>query len=336
MGDLIIDNHIIDAPMRTILNQIKKELTNGKLRQIEDKGDNFLVTCPHHKNGMEASPACYVYCGSDPNIEYGWMHCFTCDEQGPLYHFVAECFDKGDEWGKRWLLSHFGDTFVEGTLKFPSFDLLSKEDDAKPRFLNESLLDSYQSWHPYLAKRGLSRELCERFKVKYDPNGEHIVFPCWDERGNLVMCTRRSVNTKQFLIPKDVEKPVYLLNVIKRNNINEATIVESQFNCLTLWQWGIPSCALFGTGTTHQYDILNKSDIKHYYLCFDGDDAGDKGIKRFLNNIRKDVFVDIIIMTRGKDVNDLSEEEFNQLPIMDKSEWLRRNNNEQKQKNHNP
>ena len=325
MGDLIIDNHIIDAPMETILNQLKKELSNGKLNSIERVGDNMRVTCPTHKRGHESHPSCNVYCGSDPNVEYGWMHCFTCGEQGSLWHFVAECFDQGDDFGKKWLLSRFGDTFVESTIRFPDFDLLGhNQQNEEAKRLDESVLDSYQSWHPYMAKRRLSREVCERFKVKYDPKGEHIVFPCWDENGDLVMCTRRSVNTKQFLIPKDVEKPVYLLNVMKRNSINEATIVESQINCLTLWGWGIPSCALFGTGTKHQYDLLNKSGIKHYYLCFDGDEAGDKGIMRFLSNIRKDVFVDVIMMARGKDVNDLTEDEFDKLEIIDKSEWLRR------------
>ena len=327
MGDLIIDNHIIDAPIESIMTQLRKELTNGKLDRVERIGDNVRVTCPTHKGGRESHPSCNVYCGSDPSIEYGWMHCFTCGEQGSLWHFVAECFDKDDNFGKSWLLSRFGDTFVESTIRFPDFDLLGnmapKEEAKKP--LDESFLDSCQSWHPYMAKRRLSREVCERFKVKYDPKGEHIVFPCWDEAGNLVMCTRRSVRTKQFLIPKDVEKPVYLLNVVKRNGINEATIVESQINCLTLWGWGIPSCALFGTGTKHQYEILNKSGIKHYYLCFDGDEAGDKGIARFLSNIRNDVFVDIILMARGKDANDLTEEEFNKLPIIDKAEWMRRN-----------
>ena len=48
------------------------------------------------------------------------------------------------------------------------------------------------------------------------------------------MLTRRSVIDKTFIIDKDKEKPVYLLNYIKNNNIKEATVVESQINCLTL------------------------------------------------------------------------------------------------------
>lgn len=333
MSDLMIGNHLIDAPMGTILNQLRHELTNGKLAQVEDKGDNFRVTCPSHKGGMESNGDCYIYCGNSKDMEYGTCHCFACGFSGPLYHFVGECFDRDDNFGRKWLIDRFGDTIVESTLRLPDFQLLppacAKGDavlhENGTQAPDESQLDSYQSWHPYMAQRRLSRDVCERFKVRYDPKGEHIVFPCWDERGRLVMCTRRSVHTKQFLIPRDVEKPVYLLNVIERNGINEATICESQINCLTLWGWGIPSCALFGTGTRHQYDILNRSGIRHYYLCLDGDEAGDRGIRRFLSNIRRDVFVDIILMERGKDVNDLTQEEFDRLPIIDRAEWLRRN-----------
>ena len=78
MSDLVINNKIIDAPMLDILRQLRKELTNGKLKDIIDKHDNIIVTCPHHKDGMENHPSCSVYCGEDANIEYGSVHCFTC------------------------------------------------------------------------------------------------------------------------------------------------------------------------------------------------------------------------------------------------------------------
>lgn len=62
-------------------------------------------------------------------------------------------------------------------------------------------------------------------------------------------------------------------------------------------------------------EILNKSLIRHYILAFDGDDAGDRAIARFKNKIRKDVFVDVMKIPRGKDLNDLSKEEIENLEI---------------------
>ena len=46
--------------------------------------------------------------------------------------------------------------------------------------------------------------------------------------------------------------------------------------------------------------------------------AGEHGIKRFIKNIRNDVFVDIIQIPTGKDVNDLSKEEFLNLKRINK------------------
>lgn len=117
------------------------------------------------------------------------------------------------------------------------------------------------------------------------------------------MLTRRSVEKKQFYIDKDCEKPVYLLNFCK--DINSVCVCESQINALYLWSLNIPAVSLFGTGTSHQYEILNKSHIRHYVLCFDGDAAGDKGIRNFIQHIRKDVIVDVATIPRSKDINDL-------------------------------
>ena len=85
---------------------------------------------------------------------------------------------------------------------------------------------------------------------------------------------------------------------------------------MTLWSWGYPAIALIGTGSEHQMKILNKCPIRNYILCFDGDEAGDKGIKRFQTNIRKDVMISQKVIPRGKDVNDLSKEEFDNLKII--------------------
>ena len=314
----IVKNRRITTPIETILKQIKSELTNGKLSYIDSKSSGWIrITCPFHSSGLEKNPSAGIYNGDDPKLEKGFFHCFTCNENGPLYHFVGECFDRDDNFGKQWLIDRFGGERVEDEdIHLPYISLNKKENNA---FLNESLLDNFQSWHPYMNKRKLTQDVCNRFKVKYDPKEECIIFPVWDENSNLVMLTKRSVNSKMFYIDKDKEKPIYLLNFIKQENIKEVCVCESQINALTLWSWNIPAIATFGCNITkHQFDILNKSEVEHYYLCFDGDEAGKKGIEKFLNYIRKDVLVDIIYLPKGKDVNDLTEEEFDKLKILNK------------------
>lgn len=307
MNRLVIDNILIDTPIIDIVRQLRSELTNGKLKDITVKGENIVVTCPSHKDGLERHPSCSIYAGQSEETQYGVAHCFSCGYAATLPQFVADCFDKDLSFGKEWLKERFGQTFVTYALNLPPIEL---KRDKKKSYLDESILDRFQNYHPYMTQRKMSNEVIEKFKIKYDNESQSIVFPVWDEQGRLKMLTRRSVVGKNFYIDKDIEKPVYLLNYILQQNIKTVYVTESQINCLTLHSWGYPAIGLIGTGTTSQYEILNRSGIRCYNLCLDGDEAGDKGILRFLKNIRKDVIVNIIRIPRGKDVNDFSKEEF--------------------------
>ena len=312
MSQLIIDNKTISTPIIEILKEIKNSLTNGKLASLKVKNDNIVVNCPVHKNGLENTPSCNVYIGKDTkDLHTGDFHCFTCGSKGPFYHFVAECFDADDEWAKEWLLENYADGIIEYEMDLPEIDL--NPVNHRNEGISESSINGLQDFHPYMLERKLTKEVCKQFEVKYDPKGKCLVFPVRDETGKLVMLTRRSVENKRFVIDAEKDKPVYLLYYLIKKNIQEAYVFESQINCLTAWTHGFPGIALFGTGSHHQYDILNKSNIRVYNLVFDGDDAGDKGIQKFLKNIRKDVIVNIVKVPRGKDFNDLTYEEAEKL-----------------------
>jgi DNA primase len=329
MADLIIKNKIINAPIDVILKKLREETGNHYFRQILNKGNNWSVTCPFHKNGQESHPSCQVYCGDSSDVEYGVFHCFTCGTTSPLYTVVGYCFGKDDEFGKDWLIDNFGtlvftvnETIDDITIPNITKSVLDRckyKDSYLPqdRYLDESILQQYNYYHEYMWKRKLSKDIVDLFEVGYNPKEECITFPVRDEKGGLKLITQRSVKTKYFYIQEDSEKPIYLLYYILKNNIiNNVWVCESQINCLYLWSLGIPAIALFGTGSAYQYNLLNKTGIRSYTLAFDGDDAGDKGTQRFLSNIRKDVLVNIAKLPRGKDVNDLTPEQIQNLEII--------------------
>ena len=310
---LIIGNKVINAPITDILETLRKETGYRYFREIKLKGNNYTVTCPFHKMGQESHASCQVFCDeADPKVEYGYFHCFTCGENAHLYDVVAHCFSQNADFGKEWLLERFGNTFIQYEETLTDIIL----DKPKKTFLNPNILEEYNYYHPYMWKRNLTKEVVDKFQVGFDPKTQSITFPVWDQFNNLVMVTKRSVNTKNFFIPEDVEKPVYLLNFLLQEKQTTAYICESQINALTLQGWGYPAVALFGTGSEQQMKILNKSGIRHYYLCFDGDTPGNKAINRFKKNIRKDVLVDVVRIPFGKDVNDLTEKEFKNLEII--------------------
>ena len=295
-----VDGYQFEVDVIVVINTIREELTNGKLKEVKETSSGIKVTCPCHDGGMENSASCFV------NEETGIWHCFACGEKGNICSFIEKCFEKPNGFGKNWLVDRFVYTVENKALNLGYVGVLKEE---PVKVLDESILATYQKFHPYLIKRKLSLDICNRFKVGYEQETKSIVFPCWDEQNRLVMITRRSVEDKRFLIPKDVEKPVYLLNVVDNEGIKEVIVCESQINCLYAWSLGYPAIALFGTGTKHQYNVLNKSGIRHYILCFDGDEAGEKGKERFLNSIRKDVLIDYIDIPNGKDLNDFEKED---------------------------
>lgn len=308
---LIINNKAIVTPIRDILLQLQRELDNGKLKDIgAAKGDNIPVTCPHHKDGFERNPSCMVFTDmNDKDTEYGFAHCFTCGYAKPLPEFIRDCFEEYDDidFGKEWLLQRCDTAFLSQVQYLPPIEL--KKATKPTTVIDESVLKNFEYYHDYMWYRGLSKEIVDLFEVGFDPHRRIITFPVRDHRGKLLFVTGRSVETKMFVIPEDVQKPVYLLYYIMQQNIKSVAICESQLDALYLWSIGIPAVCLFGTGTPYQYELLKKSGIRVFNLYFDGDYAGRKGAQRFKHNMSTDVFVNEYILPEGKDVNNLTKDE---------------------------
>lgn len=309
--DLIIDNKIIEEDIDVILDKLNHDIKGHYFRERIPRGNNLNITCPFHKNGKENHPSCNIYIDKkSKEIPYGFYRCFTCGESGTLYNFVGKMFGADDEFGKHWLIDNFGELLDSKNIELDDEIVLKPE---SKKYLNDSIIDSFESRHPYMYQRGLTDDVIDRFQIKYDKETDEIIFPVWDEHGRLIMLSRRSVSGKTFKLEKAVEKPVYLLYDAVSEGRTTVCVVESQIDALKLWSWGYPAVALFGTGADRQYEILKRSGIRHYILCFDGDNAGDTGAKKFIKNMKGQVFITQVVMPRGKDIGDLSKEEFEKL-----------------------
>ena len=316
MSELIIDNHVIKQDIKEILSTLKSQLNNGKLSNIQYKGDEVSITCPFHKEGKENKPSCFIYVGEDDKIPWGTFHCFTCGEKGSLVKFIASAFDRSEYYAKEWLKRNFTEKILNNVeLNIAEEIDLRKFGDAvmkeMSKEINEYILSTLQSWHPYMEQRHISKEIANKFEIKYSPEKECLVFPIRDKDGNVISATTRSIKGKTFNIPKGTEKTIYLLNECLKENSNQVVVCEGQIDALVSWSYGFPAIALFGAGTTeNQIQELNKTNIIHYILMYDNDEAGRKGANRFKKLIKKSVFITDIIMPKNKDVADCSKEEF--------------------------
>lgn len=310
---LKIKNRLITEPIINILYQARREANNGKLKDIIDKHNgNLLISCPCHKDGFERRPSCTVAISTETDLEPGFAHCFTCGYSAPLTQLITDVFNEDDiSFGEEWIRERFGTTLVSSVEYLP--EIVLEKTKVEKTFLDESILTEYDYYHPYMWYRKLSKDVVDMFRVGYDKDRDAITFPVYDEKHRLVMVTARSVNTKRFWIPADVQKPVYLLYHLLENNIKTAYVCESQINTLYMWSLGYPSCGLFGTGSDTQYETLRKCGIRNFILMMDGDEAGQKGAYRFRKNMPKDCFITTVNLPAGKDVNDLSAEEIKEL-----------------------
>ena len=307
MQRILIDNYLIETPISKIIELLRISLTNGKLKDVQDKPDDIVVSCPFHSGGHEEHGSCFI------RKKDGVFHCFGCGEKGSFLKFVAECFDAPESYAKAWLLKNFGGELIAKNLFMGEPIVLNRNKGIK-KHLDESILDQYQTWNPYLAKRKLSREICELFKVRYDPKYRQVIFPAYDMNGNLVMLAKRSIDVKSFYLDKDVEKPVYCLDYVMKNNIKTVLITEGPFDCLTGWEYGFPTIATFDKISDYQIEQINKSCINIIYAAFDNDAAG----RSFLETLKRKLTKRIIIIetkfpANKKDVNDLSKEELQEI-----------------------
>lgn len=310
MPVLYIDNYAIEEPAINILYHIRDILNNGKLKDIQEKADELVITCPNdeHDSGQENHPDCHINLKTDGEVPYLCFNCFACQASGNFIKLVALCFSSTYSYAKDWLIKHYG---ILAYAKVSIGDPIKPITVTKKKYLDDKFLSEMQDWCPYLASRHLDRNICEKFHVKYDNKNRQIVFPVYDVQGNLLMAPRRSIDTKFFVLGADIEKPLYGLNVIKKNNVKTCLWVEGPIDMLSCWSHGVPAIASLGAPSDDQINQINKSCITTLYLACDNDKAG----QAFNEEIRSKLDPRIIVYRvdwgiSKKDANDLNNEEW--------------------------
>lgn len=316
-----VNNHVILDDTQDILIELRKQLElNGVKRfaKFIDSGKNIQTNCPFHKEGQERKPSFGI------NKNTGECHCFGCGWSGTLSEMISNCFGKDDfgVYGNKWLIRNFLSVAVESR---PDIDVdfcrRKKITSETKKYISEQELDSYRYTHPYMYKRKLTDEIIDLFDIGYDKNTECITFPNRDINGNCLFIARRSVKTKFFNYPQDVEKPVYGLyecnicaKTIKNWFPNEIIICESMLDALTCWVYGKYAVALNGTGNENQFKTLRNMPNRKFILATDMDEAGLKARERIRQSLGNKLVTEYVWdINVAKDINDMSKEYFESL-----------------------
>lgn len=307
---IIIDDKIIETPVKDILNALQQTLAIKnipKLQKIDYKRLNARVCCPIHKGGQEHTPSCDILLEDKGNVSAGTVYCFACGYTASFVKFVANCLDISYRKSKEWLLAFCNYSLIQNN-RNNLLDIFKTDIKNTPTWTNEVSLDElkkYDNIHPYMFQRKLTYDIIEKYEVGYDPETESLTFPVYVD-GKCLFVAKRRIKYKRFDMPQIYPKPIYGLDYVKGNSV---IVCESIINALTCEVYGKEAIALFGTGSKEQIQMLQNIPQRRIILALDGDEAGKNGTKRLKEQLCNKIVTQLVLPI-GKDINDLSKEEF--------------------------
>lgn len=172
--------------------------------------------------------------------------------------------------------------------------------------------------HPYLLKRGITKEVQRLFCIGFDKEHEAIAMPWFNSDKKVINVKFRSIRYKQFFYLQDgqlTRNYVYGLPQCKALGYKDVAIVESEIDCMYLWSNGIPAVAMGHAGINkNQIQLLLNAGIETVTLASDNDEVGE----RFRIEMRKKLpklftCYELEIPYMYKDVNDIPQKELKQL-----------------------
>lgn len=317
--------------------------SHNLIRPSRITGDYYQVYCPIHAEGNERKPSCGILLHdvyrNGSNYPQGWVHCFSCGYSKMLPEAVSDILKSKNisTSGLEWLQENIPGFKAEDSKEslLPDSVIIKINDNNyaaaqqlkkltqkdTTTFVSEEELQKYRFTVDYMYQRKLVDWVIEKYDIGFDaefyPEGRKkpipcVTFPVRDIQGRTLFFCRRSITGKFYHYPKFVTKPVYGLYELPKE-ASSVCIMESCINALTAVSWGYPSVALMGTGNSLQISQLKKLGVREFTLCLDGDSAGEKAAVKLKRQLSSVAIVWVVHVPEGKDVNDLTKEEFDEL-----------------------
>ena len=167
-----------------------------------------LIRCPFHD---DSRPSCSV------NFERKLFHCFSCDESGDIFDFVAKMDHVSMPDAAHIVATYSGMPMTGADLSGKQTQ--SRRLDAENAPLAFTL--TLDPRHPYLFERGLTPEVIDHFGIGYCDKGllkGRIAIPIHDTAGQLVAYAGRWASrdvpkgTQRYLLPRGFNKRQVLFN----------------------------------------------------------------------------------------------------------------------------
>jgi 5S rRNA maturation endonuclease (ribonuclease M5) len=179
--------------------------------------------------------------------------------------------------------------------------------------LDKSILTQYLFRHPYLEKRGISYDVAYRkMGCGYCRTSKAVTIPWFLPNGQLANIKFRKTGEKTFWYQRGgmpLRRLVYGIDVIYRNQIREATLVESETDAMFLMSAGLDAIATGGSVLTEEKaEVIKRSPIERLYIATDNDAAGMLLQQQIIKLLSGSVELFIVrFPDKYKDVNDIGD-----------------------------
>jgi twinkle protein len=145
------------------------------------------------------------------------------------------------------------------------------------------------AWLYLTQERKLSPETIRVYRI--GETARSILFPFYDEAGELIMCKWRNLAEKKIgVTEKDLRPALFGWQAIP-NHARWVAITEGEIDAMSLHEYGIPALSVpFGGGSgakqdwiEHEYDRLERFD--EIFLALDNDAEGKKAVSEIVDRL---------------------------------------------------
>ena len=273
---------------------VKKLAELLRSERIIDSGSNVSIQCPFapwtHKSRSDNDPSMSLSVNDKGESFY---HCFGCKQSGlGLGVMVFKLEDMGFDKARAQRLHAFIESAEARIDKLTS----EWEEVRKPTEVNklgrvhsettiyddQLFVDLFgdKVYHPYLEKRGVSRETCEKFGLGFDQRWQRVVMPVRWHTGQIVGAVGRSVVGKDYYNYWKFPRRLVLFgeNLLTPDPV---VLTEGPFDCMKTRQAGFNAVGILGSELSKEQIDKLVEFAEPVVLFLDGDEPGRDAAKRY-------------------------------------------------------
>lgn len=294
-----IDEEILNQMIESV-NLLEYIAQTYNVHRIND--DSWAISCPLHRDktpSLKITPSKNMF------------HCFSCGFSGTILQWMIkiEGLSFPQAVAKLSAMTGIDATKYRQSTSFKAFKELKniwKAEDTKTnqrKLLSPNEIDKYKKEYPQeWLDEGITKEAMDEFNIRIDNEANRIVYPIWDNNGNIITIKGRTryENYKQMKIAKYISyNKIYGSDFLVglRENVNhikeknEVIVVEGIKSVMKLWGWGYDNAVAAETSsmTDMQIKLLLSLNVRNVIIAFDSDvsqvhvrDTANK-LKRFMN-----------------------------------------------------